>query len=379
LPLRHIATVVGGVPFSVQHRTCPAILNRSINFCAHKRISLPMAKNQFNDEDIWKGIILFGLNVATYKMALARSLFEFAKLGNNEIKWGELSVSFPNQYINRLDCGQMPQQGNPTRLSVMERVVHGLKTESISQTKALDRVATKGLENVVPRFQTIGQDSNIVKNHFYDFEFGKSLHLKDTLLGFTNAQLDELDLELVARWSLLEGAFTINQTDYQLGNNIRDTYLYNGYERTTLTCNVPFLSGYQGNVCFYCGELLRDDVHVDHVLPRQVVNHDEIWNLVLAHGNCNLLKSDKLVGPHFIKKLVARNENIMGSNHPWKYKISTELGSTPAKRAATLSKHYKNVKTVLGSYWWGGASSYNPSTDPFYRRFITVLNNGNLI
>ena len=338
-----------------------------------------MTINKFSNEDIWKGIILFGLNVATYKMALAKSLFVFARLGKNKVGWGELSDSFLNQYIARLDGRQMPQQGNPTRLTVMERVVHELESQSISYTEALDRVAKKGLENVVPRFQTIGQDSNMIKSHFYEYEFGKRLHIKDTLLGFTNSQFDELETELIARWSLLEGAFAINQTDFHLGNDIRETFLRSGYKRTTLTGNIPFLSGYQGNVCFYCGESLQDNVHVDHVLPRQVVNHDEIWNLVLAHRDCNLLKSDKLVGPHFIDKLTARNENIVGSNHPWKHKIFGQLGNTPSKRSRVLNNHYENVKKVLGSYWWGGAVSYNPATDPFYRRLITVLNNGRVI
>ena len=163
-----------------------------------------------------------------------------------------------------------------------------------------------------------------------------------------------------------------------MANDIRDIYLKDGYQRTNLTSNIPFLKGYQGNTCFYCGEAIDDTIHVDHVLPRQVVNHDEIWNLVLSHADCNLLKSDKVVGPHFIDKLVARNENIMGSNHPWKHKIAKSLGDTPQRRKSTLREHYHNVKTVLGNYYWGGSDSYNPATDPFYKRLITVLNNGEI-
>jgi hypothetical protein len=37
---------------------------------------------------------------------------------------------------------------------------------------------------------------------------------------------------------------------------------------------------------------------------------------------------------------------------------------------------HRTGKTVLGEYYWGGGPSYDPSTDPFYRRLITVLNNG---
>ena len=334
-----------------------------------------MLVDKFSNEDIWKGIILFGLNAATYKMALAKTLFEFSRKKQLTAEWDELADSFLKQYINRLANSQMPQQSNPTHLTVMERVVKQLNAGAISYKDAVSKVADKGLENVVPRFQTIGRDRNLVDEHFYTFDYGKKITLKDSLLGFSERQLIELEEEMTARWSLLEGAFTINQKHFALTNDIRDIYLINGYDRTPLTTNLPFLQGYQGNACFYCGELLEGSIHVDHVLPRQVVQHDDIWNLVLAHSDCNLLKSDRIVGPHFIQKLMARNENIMGSNHPWKYKISETLGTTSNRRASALYRHYENVKTVLGKNYWGGSEHYNPGTDPFYKRFITVLNN----
>ncbi len=230
--------------------------------------------------------------------------------------------------------------------------------------------------DVIPRFQTIGMDKRIVSGFFYDAQPGKRLELKDELLGFSAELVEELDAEVVARWSLLEGAFSINQSQFYLANDIREIYLKDGYERRPLTSNIPFLAGYQGNTCFYCGEPMpAGDIHVDHILPRQVIMHDDVWNLVLSHSDCNLLKSDKLVGPHFIEKLIARNENIMGSNHPWKHKIASALGKTKVNRASALARHYDNVKTVLGTNYWGGSSGYNPATDPFYRKLITVLNN----
>lgn len=121
-------------------------------------------------------------------------------------------------------------------------------------------------------------------------------------------------------------------------------------------------------------KLFLGENHVDHVLPRQVTSNDEIWNLVLAHSHCDLLKSDKLVGPHFIEKLIARNENIMGSNHHWKHKITLSLGVNSQNRSIALNKHYENVKMVIRSNCWEGVASYNPANDPFYRRFMTSLN-----
>jgi hypothetical protein len=333
-----------------------------------------LTKAGFSNTDIWKGIILFGLNAATYKMALAKTLFGFARQEQSVVSWDELATSFFEEYEQRLGRSHRPQQGNPHRLTVLERAVMEMKAGAISRREAVSRVAEKGLQDVIPRFQTIGRNGLDVQGHFYEFEYGSRLEIKDTLLDFGEA-FDELESEFMARWSLLEGAFEINQNSFELANDIREIYLVDGYERTPITSNVPFLTGYQGNTCFYCGEALGDDVHVDHVLPRQVLMHDEVWNLVLAHGHCNMLKSDKLVGPHFMDKLVARNENIMGSNHPWKHKISAALGVTPKKRESTMRDHYSNVQAVLGRNYWGGSESYNPETDEFYRRLITVLNN----
>ena len=78
------------------------------------------------------------------------------------------------------------------------------------------------------------------------------------------------------------------------------------------------------------------------------MQHDEVWNLVLAHGMCNESKSDKLVGEHYVAKLIARNENIMGSNHPWKRRIIEALGNANdhTKRASKLRYHYENVKKL---------------------------------
>lgn len=331
---------------------------------------------EFTNEDYLKGIILFGLNAATYKMALAQVLLQGASEGKTQLDWHELASRYFELYLLRLSNDPMPQQGIPQRLTKMERIVQEHLAGLTSKEEAIAKVARTAFDDVVPRFQTIGSDKNIVDQYFYEHHMGKRLVLTDNLLSLSDNQIQTLYDEINARWGLLEGAFSIAQANFSLANDVRETYLISGTtQRKSLTSNIPFLSGYQGNSCFYCGEVLDADVHVDHVLPRQVVHHDEIWNLVLAHSDCNLLKADKLVGEHFIRKLIARNENIMGSNHPWRHKIQSGLGATKTARASKLREHYDNVKAVLGDYYWGGHASYNPAQDPFYRRLITVLNN----
>lgn len=335
------------------------------------------ANLEFNHYDYWKAITLYGLNVATYKPALASCLLKFAKKDINTITWEDLSHAFLTEYIARLKDNPMPQQTNSGRQTKLERLIQQLNLGNITFSQACDAVAHEGFTDVVPRFHNIGTNKSFAQSYFYEFEYGKKLKIKDTLFEIVANDYSALLEETNARWSLLEGAFAINHKNYNftLANDIREIYLKNGYQRKPLTKNIPFLSGYQGNVCFYCGEELID-IDVDHVLPRQVIQHDEAWNLVLSHRHCNQLKSDLLVGNHFIEKLIQRNENIMGSNHPWRAKIQSQLGNTPKRRAANLRLHYENVKTVRGTGYWGGASSYNPESDPFFTRLITKLNGG---
>ena len=130
------------------------------------------------------------------------------------------------------------------------------------------------------------------------------------------------------------------QQQCRLGNDLRGVYIADGYVRETLTGNVPFLQGYQGNVCFYCGQEIVGEIHVDHLLPRQVVQYNEVWNLVLTHRYCNLQKGDHLGSPHFLEKLAQRYENIMGINHPWKARISSTLENNKIRWRLRINQHY---------------------------------------
>ena len=73
---------------------------------------------------------------------------------------------------------------------------------------------------------------------------------------------------------------------------------------------------------------------------------DNNWNLVLGHRHCNLQKSDKLIGEHSRQKLMFKNENIMGSNHPWKKKIALELGANKSKRIVETKRFHELVKVA---------------------------------
>jgi hypothetical protein len=306
-------------------------------------------------------------------------LLDFSVQGKSVIDWQSLSEAFFEKYRQRLTIeNPMPQQSNTGRLTVMERIIRAHQAPGgITRNQAIRRVGEEAFADVIPRFQTIGSNRELVGERFYEAQFGRRVILKDSLGHVIERGTDALREELDARWGLLEGSFLIRHEAeaWALGNSVRQTYLANGYQRRNLTSNIPFLQGYQGDVCFYCGsEIFQGDINVDHVLPRQVVQHDQIWNLVLAHSLCNENKSDRIIASHFIEKLCARNENIVGSSHPWKNQIESQLGTTALKRKKKLEWHYENVKTVLGRDYWGGSPDFNPASDPFHKRLITHLN-----
>ena len=331
----------------------------------------------FSHQDHWQAIVLYGRNTATYKMALAKVLLNSSKEGLSTLSWDELSRRFLEEYLSRLSGGSpMPQLETEGRLTVMERVVSKHQEGLLTLDQAIHCVGKDAFNDVIRRFHNVSNAGDISNEMFYTFDFGKTLTIKESVNSFEGGSLSQIE-EVEARWSLLEGAFLQKRGNYQLTSDLRKTYIRNSSgKRKSLTQNIPFLKGYQGNACFYCGLPMNDgDIHVDHLLPRQVICHDELWNLVLAHGHCNEDKSDRVVGDHFVKKLICRNENIMGSDHPWKNKIKEDLGLNIISRKKTILQHYKNVGEILGWAYWGGGSAFNPEEDPFFKKLVTILSN----
>ena len=63
--------------------------------------------------------------------------------------------------------------------------------------------------------------------------------------------------------------------------------------------------------CFVCGEDLKDDISIDHMIPFSFMFSDDLWNLVYAHKSCNSSKSNKIVSESEIKKLELRNKQLL--------------------------------------------------------------------
>lgn len=101
-------------------------------------------------------------------------------------------------------------------------------------------------------------------------------------------------------------------------------------------------------------DMLNDDcIHVDYVIPRAFLYHEELWNLILSHDNCNEQKSDSLHSRYYIKKLVDRNERLIKSNYPLSQGIKATLGDTPDKRQREIFRIYDEILNVVTEKMYG--------------------------
>lgn len=326
----------------------------------------------FNEKDYWRTLILYGGQVATYKIALGKVILDLANQGIDQINKEELARRFFEEYHIRLQNG-MPQLSTPNRETVMERAVKMYVAKPESYEEVIGFVKDNAFKDVIPRFHIFNRAN--VGMDFYHFKKNKLQLTDNTFKLIESSEKDSLYKELDARWSLLEAAFEITKEQACLSNDaleIQLRYLKEGYPRKDITNTIPVLNGYQNGVCFYCGEALDiNNVHVDHVLPRTVLNHDEIWNLVLAHDVCNLQKSDLLPPKYYIEKLIERNEYFIKSRHPITTELIKGLGNTREKRRNFVLRAYEDCKAVKGHrYTWDGIRGYNPLTDEFYKTIV---------
>lgn len=301
-------------------------------------------------QDYWRAVVLYGQNVATYKIALSNCLLDFAREGQTDVSMHELARAFFRQYRERL-VGGMPQLSNPGQRTVLERVVEAYNRGEVSEDAAVDRVEKQGFTDVVPRFHTV--NGAPIPRPFYEAT-PRGLILTDDLLALFVDEQPMLRAEIASRWDLLEAAFEMRLPIEVLGTDAHMIFRSNGYERVNITGTHPVLNGYQNGLCFYCGEPLGDEpIHVDHLIARGFLNHDEIWNLVLAHAACNLSKSDLLPPREYLEKLYRRNEYFIASNHPIKRHLIAQMGATPAQRRGFLEGTYADARRVLIHIWSG--------------------------
>ena len=302
-----------------------------------------------DSQDYWRSIILYGRNVATYKIALGQVLLDAAAQDVSTISMPDLSLAFFRAYRTRLANG-LPQMNIRGRTTLLERVVASYNDGSLTENQATEIVERAGFNDVVPRFHTVGQES-LEKRFYIQTQMG--LTITDALADVVHgSSIQDLRSELDSRWSLLEAAFATDYDAATLATDGESIYRARFLARISITGVRPVIGGYQNGLCFYCGDhLVRDSVHVDHLIPRSYIQHDDLWNLVLAHQSCNLKKSDNLPPIEYVAALCRRNEYFIVSNHPIREHLISATGKSARSRAEFYRRTFSAAQLVMRQRW----------------------------
>jgi hypothetical protein len=326
-------------------------------------------------ENLWRAIILFGRNVASYKFALAKALYDLKDCGKTILTLDELASPFASHICEHLKLND--KQGTSER-SAFLAACRSFNENKIAHADLIRETVQHGFNNVIDAFHNVhGQE--VAKRFFMDErKENNAIRLTDEffLLG-ERAQYSNLPNETEARWRLVETAWKLNLPrnlvviDYDA--NIQSLVAINNLRRTNVTAARSALNGYQKGRCFYCFRGISitsassdvvDVSEIDHFFPHVLKRCDNnkpidgVANLVLSCSDCNRGPSGKferLPSISLLERLYMRNEYLIISHHPLRETLIGQTGNTAEKRQKYLQDAYN-----CASAYFGFSSKWEP-------------------
>jgi len=330
-------------------------------------LPLPFIAYDPTPQDYWRGIILYGRNVASYKFALGRALLDLKPIAGSLVKLEELAVPFSSHLCTHLK--EVDKQGtfaSSQFLIACRRANDG----ELSHDGLVGETVKRGFNNVIDAFHVIG--GKIIPHPFFLDERRQHGGIRVTDAFSELLEVDQalnLPFETEARWNLVETAWRLGLSPSLLGiqHDIETETLYvmdSALKRKSVSGARDALSGYQKGHCFYCFDsfILSSDnkPDVDHFFPHLLKAHwpservDGVWNLVLACRRCNRGiegKSAHIPSKKLLERLHTRNEWLIASHHPLRETLISQTGPNEERRCAYLNKHHDEAKGLLAHEW----------------------------
>jgi len=160
-------------------------------------------------ENYWRGVILFGLNVASYKFALGRSLLELAERKSDFVGLEELAEPFSRHNVRHVSSGKRQATSKSSRfLDVCRDYGQG----NLKQEELIEKTTQLGFQNVIDAFHVV--NGKEIPNRFFEDErkgSRKGIRLTENLFELQQQRdFKNLPMEVEARWNLVETAWDLN-------------------------------------------------------------------------------------------------------------------------------------------------------------------------
>lgn len=318
-------------------------------------------------ENQWRAIILFGNNVASYKFALAKSLYDLSDSKNDLIPLADLAKPFSRHICEHL--AHSPKQATSPTSKFLD-ACRSHSNGNTSTDELIEQTVKLGFNNVIDAFHNVNR-SEVPQRFFID---ERSTHggirLTDNFFKLAESfQFNSMNEETEARWRLVEEGWKMGvarslirvDADPDLDQIFtRD----DKRRRVAITSCRSSLNGYQKGRCFYCyanisvnssDENLAD---VDHFLPwmigESIMHINGVWNLVLACQDCNRGTGGKFArvpSLNLLARLHKRNEYLIGSHLPLRETLMQQTGLNEKTRRSFIQEQYYIAKKSLIHDW----------------------------
>lgn len=322
-------------------------------------------------ENYWRAIILFGLNVASYKFALAKSLLELSEQQGEQIRLEELAVPFSRHICAHIL--QAPKQITSPKSTFLDACIN-FNRGDLTDQQLTDVTVRLGFKNVIDAFHVVNQ-KEVPLRFFVDERRDRAIRITDTFYAMQSIQeAKDLSAEVEARWRLVETAWALKLSRNLVGvgydietKNLITTHDAN--RRTSITSCRWALNGYQKGKCFYCARAISvclgdaNLAEVDHFFPH-VLSHisgafstiiDGVWNLVLACERCNRGANGKFAfipDLRLLARLHRRNEYLISSHHPLRETMIAQTGASEPLRRGFLQGKYSQARLLTIHTWY---------------------------
>ena len=159
-------------------------------------------------ENYWRAVILFGKNVASYKFALAKALYDLRKSPSEIIRLDELAPLFADHIVSHLK--QCDKQITSKSSIFLESCRQYSKGEISRELLIQDTVRT-GFNNVIDAFHNV-HGNELDKRFFLDErKTSGGIRLTEDFYRLAEVQtFKDLNFETEARWRLVETAWELN-------------------------------------------------------------------------------------------------------------------------------------------------------------------------
>lgn len=326
--------------------------------------------------EIFRAIILYGQNTASYKFAFGQALLELAQNGKTFVSLDELAKPFSKHIVDHLKSGKRQTVTSSSKfLYGCQLYIDGKidEDELIGVTK---KFGFKYVIDAFPRLKINYEDQPV----FYEKAVvgQKGIQLTDNLHKLTESnQVENLAHEIEGRWNLVETSWTEQNPNFLIEyddveklfvgwSGTSDRGYLDSHLRTPVTKARKPLSGYQKGKCFFCYDDISiesnqiNTAQVDHFFPISLqsrlatnvhLNLNDIWNLVLSCKSCNLSKSNRTPALKYLYNLERRNNYYIHSKHPLGHTIMTLTGQTISARRSYLNSIHAIAKEASSVEW----------------------------